>query len=125
LSAGPTGVVLVTTKHAVFGALANNVWSFAGSSERRSVNQLLVQPFFNVNFSRGWYLTTSPIITANWEAASGAEQWTVPIGGGFGRVFAIGEQKVNASLQAFWNVVKPDGAGDWTLRAQFQFLFPR
>jgi len=49
----------------------------------------------------------------------------VPIGGGFGRVFAIGEQKVNASLQAFWNVVKPDGAGDWTLRAQFQFLFPR
>jgi len=124
-SAGPTGVVLVTTKRMVFGALANNVWSFAGSSERRSVNQLLVQPFFNVNFSRGWYLTTSPIITANWEAASGAEQWTVPIGGGFGRVFAIGEQKVNASLQAFWNVVTPDGAGDWTLRAQFQFLFPR
>jgi hypothetical protein len=40
-------------------------------------------------------------------------------------VFAIGDQKVNASLQAFVNVVKPDLAGDWTLRAQFQFLFPR
>jgi hypothetical protein len=124
-SAGPTGVVLVTTKHAVFGALANNVWSFAGSSDRQSVNQLLIQPFFNYNFPKGWYLTTSPIITSNWEAANGVEKWTVPIGGGFGRVFAIGEQKVNASLQAFWNVVKPDGAGDWTLRAQFQFLFPR
>jgi hypothetical protein len=124
-SAGPTGVVLVTTKHAVFGALANNVWSFAGSSDRQSVNQLLIQPFFNYNFPRGWYLTASPIITSNWEAENGDDQWTVPIGGGFGRVFAIGEQKVNASLQAFWNVVKPEGAGDWTLRAQFQFLFPR
>jgi hypothetical protein len=124
-SAGPTGVVLVTTKRMVFGALANNVWSFAGSSDRQSVNQLLIQPFFNYNFSKGWYLTASPIITSNWEAANGVEKWTVPIGGGFGRVFAIGEQKVNASLQAFWNVVKPEGAGDWTLRAQFQFLFPR
>jgi hypothetical protein len=85
----------------------------------------LLQPFFNYNFSKGWYLTTSPIITSNWEAASGDEQWTLPLGGGFGRVFAIGDQKVNASLQAFVNVVKPDLAGDWTLRAQFQFLFPR
>jgi hypothetical protein len=68
---------------------------------------------------------SSPIITANWEAADGEEQWTVPIGGGFGRVFALGDQKVNATLQAYWNAVKPDGAGDWSLRAQFQFLFPR
>ncbi|MCP9773696.1 hypothetical protein KBY66_13925 [Synechococcus sp. Tobar12-5m-g] len=37
----------------------------------------------------------------------------------------IGEQNVNALLKAFWNVVKSDGAGDWTLRAKFQFLFPR
>lgn len=124
-SAGPTGVVLVTTKHTVFGTLANNVWSFAGSSDRKTVNQLLIQPFFNYNFSKGWYLTTSPIITSNWQAANGDEAWTVPIGGGFGRVFAIGEQKVNASLQAFWNVVRPDGAGNWTPRAQFQLLFPR
>jgi hypothetical protein len=124
-SAGPTAVVLVTTKHMVFGALANNVWSFAGSRNRQSVNQFLMQPFFNYNFSKGWYLTSSPIITANWEAANGDQQWTLPIGGGFGRVFAIGEQNVNASLQAFLNVLKPDGAGDWTLRAQFQFLFPR
>jgi hypothetical protein len=53
-SAGPTGVVLVTTKRMVFGALANNVWSFAGSRDRQSVNRLLIQPFFNVNFSKGW-----------------------------------------------------------------------
>jgi hypothetical protein len=124
-SAGPAAAVVVTTKRMVFGAVGNNVWSFAGSSEREKVNQMLVQPFLSYNLSHGWYLVSSPIITANWEAPDGDEQWTVPIGGGFGRVFAIGEQKVNASVQAFWNVVRPDHAGDWSLRAQFQFLFPR
>jgi hypothetical protein len=124
-SAGPAAVVVVTTKHVVFGAVGNNVWSFAGSRDRANVSQMLVQPFLNYNFSHGWYLVSSPIITANWEAADGEEQWTVPIGGGFGRVFALGDQKVNATLQAYWNAVKPDGAGNWSLRAQFQFLFPR
>lgn len=124
-SAGPAAVVVVTTKHMVFGAVGNNVWSFAGSPDRRNVNQMLVQPFINYNLSNGWYLVSSPIITANWEAESGDEPLTLPIGGGFGRIFAIGDQKVNASVQAFWNLVKPDGAGNWSLRAQLQFLFPR
>lgn len=124
-SAGPAAVVVVTTKHMVFGAVGNTIWSFAGSSDRENVNQMLVQPCINDNLSKGWYLVSAPIITANWEAASGDEQWTVPIGGGFGRVFAIGDEKVNASVQAFWNVVRPDNAGDWSHRAQFQFLFPR
>ena len=124
-SAGPAAVVVVTTKHMVFGAVGNNVWSFAGSSQRKDVNQMLVQPFLNYNLSSGWYLVSAPIITANWQAPEGDEQWTVPVGGGFGRVFAIGEQKVNATLQAYWNAVRPEEAGDWTLRAQFQFLFPK
>jgi hypothetical protein len=70
-SAGPAAVVVVTTMYMVFGAVGNNVWSFAGSSERTNVNQMLVQPFLNYNFSHGWYLVSSPIITANWEAADG------------------------------------------------------
>lgn len=124
-SAGPTAVVVVTTESVVFGALANNVWSFAGDRDRESVNQFLLQPFLNYNLANGWYLVSSPIITSNWNAPKGEEQWTVPVGGGFGRVFAIGDQKVNATLQAYWNAVKPAATGDWTLRAQFQFLFPR
>ncbi|BAU65503.1 hypothetical protein STA3757_28900 [Stanieria sp. NIES-3757] len=65
-----------------------------------------------------------PIITANWKASSD-NKWTVPIGGGFGRVFSIGKQPVNASLQGYWNAAKPDGGADWTLRTQFQLLFPK
>jgi hypothetical protein len=68
-SAGPGLVVLTTPGHWVIGALVNNQWSFAGWG-KKSVNSLLVQPFINYNFSHGWYLTSSPIITANWLAAS-------------------------------------------------------
>ena len=121
---GPAAVIVVTTKQWVFGAVANNIWSVAGDSDRPDVSQLTFQPFINYNMKDGWYLVSAPILTTNWEA-SGGNQWTVPLGGGFGRIFAIGEQKVNAQLQAFWNVVKPDAGPDWTLRGQFQLLFPK
>jgi hypothetical protein len=65
----------------VFGALINNVWSFAGDDTRPDVNQMLIQPFLNYNLPAGWYLTASPIITANWKADSD-DRWTVPLGGG-------------------------------------------
>ena len=121
---GPAAVIVVTTKQFVFGAVANNIWSVAGDSDRPDVSQLTFQPFINYNMKDGWYLVSAPILTANWEA-SGGNQWTVPLGGGFGRVFAIDKQKVNAQLQAFWNVVKPDDGPTWTLRGQFQLLFPK
>ena len=91
----------------MFGVLVNNVWSFTGKSNRGPTStQMTLQPFVNYNFPGGWYLTSSPIITADWEAGHG-DRWTVPVGGGFGRVFKIGRQPVNAQLAAYYNVVKP------------------
>jgi opacity protein-like surface antigen len=120
---GPTAVALVTPGHWVIGALANNQWSVGGNPLRPPVNQFLVQPFVNYNMAHGWYLTSSPIITANWLAAPG-QQWNVPIGGGFGRLFKLGDQPVSASIQGFYNVVRPDGAPTWQLRSFFSLLFP-
>ena len=121
---GPTAVVVYTSAPWVIGALANNIWSVAGDSDRANVSQFLLQPFINYNLADGWYLVTSPIITANWMADSG-NQWTIPIGGGFGKLFKMGKQPVNASLQGFWYAEKPKGGPDWTIRAQFQLLFPK
>jgi putative membrane protein len=70
-SIGPTGVALVTPKPWVVGMLARQLWSVAGPSDRSNVSQLLLQPFVNYNLPEGWYLTNSPIITANWNATSG------------------------------------------------------
>jgi hypothetical protein len=112
------------TGHWVVGALANNIWSYAGDDDRSNVNQFLLQYFINYNLPDGWYLTSSPVITANWEAESG-NRWTVPFGGGLGRLFRIHKLPVNTQLQAFYNVERPDSAANWSLRFQFQFLFPK
>lgn len=122
-AAGPAAVAVVTTENLVFGGLASQIWSFAGDSSRADVSQFLAQPFINYNLPDGWFLTSAPVITANWQAAAG-EQWTVPLGGGFGRVFAIGNQPVSASLQAYWNAVTPTNGAEWSLRAAMSLLFP-
>ena len=57
-SAGPGAVALVTPGKWVIGALANNLWSFAGDSDRENVNFMTVQPFVNYNFGKGWYVHT-------------------------------------------------------------------
>ena len=120
---GPAVVVLIMPGNWVIGSLLSNVWSVAGSGDQ-DVNLLTWQYFINYNLPDGWYLSSAPIITANWEADSG-NKWTVPFGGGFGKVFRVGKQPMNASVQAFYNVEKPDLGADWTLRLQLQFLFPK
>ena len=124
-AAGPTVVALVMPSPWVIGFLVQNIWSFAGDSDREDVNFLFSQVFANYNLSNGWYLVSAPIITANWKADS-SDRWTIPIGGGAGKVFRMGELPINTSLQAYYNVEKPELTGaDWQLRWQFQFLFPR
>jgi len=120
---GLSGVALAMKGPWVYGALISDVASVAGPSRREDVHQLVFQPFANYNMPGGWYLTTSPFMTANWKAKSG-QKWTVPLGGGIGRVFHVGGQALNAQLQAFGNVEHPDGAASWSLRFQLQFLFP-
>jgi hypothetical protein len=52
-------------------------------------------------------------------------QWTIPLGGGFGKMFEIGSQKMNTKREAYYNVESPNGAPDWSLNWTLQFLFPR
>ena len=88
------------------------------------MNQMTIQPIVFYNLPHGWYLMSSPIMTADWAARS-ADRWTVPVGGGAGRVFKIGPQLVNSRVQ-FWDDVKsPLGYQTWTMQMQFQLLFPK
>ena len=123
-SAGPTAVFLTQPKPWSLGLLIANIWSFAGDSDRGDVNQLIFQPFVNYNLQSGWYLTSSPIWTSNWNADS-SERWTIGLGGGFGKLFKIGNQPINAKVQAFYNVEKPTLAPDWSTVFTLQFVFPK
>ena len=64
------------------------------------------------------------LLGANWDSPSG-QRWTIPLGGGIGRVFKIGNQAINSRLEYYYNVEKPDGAPNQQFVFIWQFLFPK
>ena len=124
LSMGPTVVALIEPKTGAIGVLVSNDWSIAGSGSRPDVNQMTLQYFANYNLKKGWYFSSSPVLTANWKASSG-NVWVVPVGGGGGRVMKFGPQPVNLNLQFFGNAVHPAGTSSWGMRFQIALLYPK
>ena len=123
-SAGPTAVALTQPGWGSVGVLGRQLWSFAGQSDRAALSQFLLEPFLNYNLPDGWFLITDMIITANWHAVS-ENRWTLPLGGGMGKIFKIGNQAINSRIEAYYNVIKPDSAPNWQISFTWQFLFPK
>ena len=122
-SLGPAAVALTMQGPWVVGALINQQWSVAGWGHK-DVNAMLIQPFINYNLPHGWYLTSSPIMTGDWTARA-SDQWTVPVGGGAGKLFRLGKLPINTQLAGYYNADRPKDASQWQLRFQIQFLFPK
>ncbi|MGE0226407.1 MAG: hypothetical protein AB7F35_26640 [Acetobacteraceae bacterium] len=123
--AGPTGVLVYMKGPWVAGALANNVWSFGGTPAPGGTryNTFTLQPFVNYNFGEGWYVGTSPLITANW-LATGDHAWTLPIGGQVGRVIQIGGKlPVNLLVGVYYNALRPQYGSNIQLRTQVVLIF--
>ena len=123
--AGPAAGVQWAGKQWTLSALALNIWSFAGDSNRPSVNEMQLQPAVTYNFQGhpDRYLSFAPTITANW-IARGDERWTVPVSLAIGQLFKFGHQSVNLQAAAYYNVIAPSGSAQWTLELLAQFLFP-
>ncbi|MFL6354500.1 MAG: neuromedin U [Bryobacteraceae bacterium] len=125
-SVGPTVVALLQPGKWTLGILVNNLFSVAGPKGRPDVNVMTTQYFINYNLNKGCYLTSQPIVSANWNAPSG-NVWLVPFGGGIGRIMRLGFQPVNVAVQAYGNVKRPDNfpSPTWQLKFQVAFLYPK
>ena len=134
-SLGPSVVALVQPGKWTVGALVSNVFSVAGSGSRPDVNQMSLQWFVNYNLNKGYYLTTGPTVTANWNATGsidaatgdnvGGGVWNVPFGGGIGQVRRLGFQPINWTVQFYGNAVHPQGGPPWSFKFQIALLYPK
>jgi hypothetical protein len=124
-AAGPSIVLLMQPQHWTLGFLTNNVWSFAGNEGRSRVNQFLTQYFVTRNLEHGWFLTSSPILTANWRAP-GENQWLVPFGAGFGKITRFFDQSMVWQIHTYYNAIHPHDLPypKWQVRLQVALLFP-
>jgi len=124
-SVGATAVGLLQPGKWTIGVLASNLWSVSGPDDRTPFNQMTVQYFINYNLPKAWYLTSAPILTANWQAEA-HDVWTIPFGAGAGKIFKLGKLPLNGSLSMYRNVFRPDTvpSAAWQLRVQIALLFP-
>jgi hypothetical protein len=105
----------------VWGAVANNIWTIGGPT---GSNQLLLNPFISYHFGDGWSVGSSPNVTTNWLNSS--SKWTVPVGGGFGKVVRAGTQSIKFDLDAYYNAIRPKAGNEtWLLQATLTLLFPK
>jgi len=113
-SLGPAARLTYTGEKWNVGVVAGQRWSFAGTSNRSDVNQLVIRGAIRRTLPNKWYFVSAPMIVANWNVEG--EKWTIPLGGGFGRKFEIGGYPWAWSVQGYYNAIKPDAAPDWFAR---------
>ena len=119
---GPAAVVVRTVGNWVYGGIISNAFSFAGEGDAASIDSFSLQYFVNYNLPRGWYLLSNGTITSNWQAIS-SNKWAVPIGGGLGKAFSLGDQGFSLQLQGFYNIVEPDNFPRWYFQLAIQLMF--
>ena len=105
------------------GAIALQLWSFAGDEDRKSVNMLMIKPFAYYSVSEKWDLMYVPYgIQVYWNKPSG-EKVYLPIGGGAQRRVQLGSVQMNLGLQFFHNLVRPTAGTVNDLRFLLEFNF--
>jgi len=121
-AAGPTGVVLKQQGPWTYGALANHLWSYAGDSDRASVNATFVQPFVTYVTSTFTTYAVNTESTYDWNNA----QWTVPVNLTVAQLLRVGDQLLQLAVGArYWaesSDLAPEG---WGFRFTTTLLFPR
>src|SRR5262245_34164317 len=123
-SAGLASVAFAIEGVRMYSALASDRCALAGELDGGRANGFLVQPFVNYNLPDGWYVTSVPVIRADWTAASG-QKWTVPVGASIGRSARVAEMPLRVQAGYYYNVERPDGGPDWALSVQVRLLLPR
>jgi hypothetical protein len=119
--AGPTIVLLKQSGPATYGILANQIWSYAGASDRPNVNQTFLQPFFTYTLPDSTGLSLNTQSTYNWTT----KQWTVPIIFGVSHIYKIQTQRIQLAILGKAYAATPTGGPGWGLQWTATLLFPK
>ena len=120
--AGPTAVALKQDGPLTYGALANHIWSFAGSDSRPDISATFIQPFITYTTPTAWSFGLTTESTYDWKAA----QWTVPVIATVSKVTKIGDQLISVGGGVRYWVDSPDNrAHGLGFRLIFTLLFPK
>jgi hypothetical protein len=119
---GGIGAVLVGNigEHVSTAFIGGHVW---GDEDGFSTSML--QPMIFYNLPNAWNIHYNNMITYDWNADSGGNSWTVPLGLAVGKMFNVGGgHGIELFVGPYYNVVRPDGAAEWALKFGLNWLIP-
>jgi hypothetical protein len=119
--AGPTVVALWQKKGWTYGALVDQIWSYAGDENRSRLSFTFVQPFLTYTTKKHTTFGVNSESTYDWVD----DQWTVPINGFVSQLVKFGKLPVEFEFGGRYYSNKPDQGPNWGLRFQITFVFPK
>jgi hypothetical protein len=118
---GPTAIVLRQEGKFTYGMLINQVWAADTPSDRSSVNQMFIQPFFTYLPGGGWTFALNTESTYDFTGG----QWTVPLNLMAAKMFKIGKIPAQWQLGARYYPEAPENGPEWGLRCSLTLLLPK
>lgn len=121
-AAGPTAVVLRQEGRWTYGALANHLWSYAGSDNRSDVDATFLQPFLSYTTPKAVTYSLNTETTYDWKS----DEASVPVNAGIAKVTRLGNQLVSVGFTLRYWVDSPDGGPEgFGARFVFTLLYPK
>ena len=118
---GPTAAVIKQTGGWTYGVLANQIWSFAGNSNREQVNTTLVHPLISYTWKNDFAVQFESESIYDWKQ----KQWTVPLNLSCSQLVNIGKQPVSFQLGGRYFAERPAGGPDWGIVFTVTLVFPK
>ena len=120
--AGPTAVALKQVGPWTYGALVNQVNSFAGDGSREDISAAFVQPFVSYVTSTKTTISLNAESSYNWKG----NEWSVPVNLFVAQMLKAGDQLLQVGVGArYWAEAPNFGPEGWGLRLQLTLLFPK
>ena len=110
------------TPNVSFAGIVGHLWSYDGDFSTTSIQPMF---YYNLESIPGAVIAYNGTIIANWQADDDDDRFTVPLGFIVGRTFDLGSgYGLDLSIGPYWNLVRPEGAADWSIKFGVTFLLP-
>lgn len=120
--AGPALGFVARDTRLMWGVFNQNIFSFAGDSERDDVGVSILQPIINISLPNKWSVGVSEMnVTYDWEKST----WTsLPLGIKVNKMVRLGKMPTMFSGSYEYNFQDDNVAPEWTVNFTVKFLFP-
>jgi hypothetical protein len=119
---GPALGFVARSDKLMWGLFNQNLFSFAGDSDREDVNVSILQPIVNYSLPHKWSVGTSEMnVTYDWDR----DDWTaLPLGVKVARLVKFGKVPVQFAGGYEYNFADDYPAPRWTVNFTVKLLFP-